>query len=224
MIVGGTGTRLHSMRTLQSRLWDDVGYDETNPSASCKPFDKNRNGQAIAEAAGSLIIEEEEHAKARGATIYGKLLAGGSSCVVDTNGVGDSTRSVVNSMNAALKRAGISVSDLGHINSHGIGTVADDAAEAKAYQELLGGASIPVAALKGATGNAGAGNGFLELTASLLSVADGVIPPAIHTKSFDEDLGFDLVVDQPRATSNKIFANVNFAKVGQSSAAIFEAP
>ncbi|MDA7503712.1 beta-ketoacyl-[acyl-carrier-protein] synthase family protein [bacterium] len=224
MIVGGTGTRLHSMRTLQSRLWDDVGFDETNPSASCKPFDKNRNGQAIAEAAGSLILEEEEHAKARGATIYGKLLAGGSSCVVDTNGVGDSTRSVVNSMNAALKRAGISVSDLGHINSHGIGTVADDAAEAKAYQELLGGASIPVAALKGATGNAGAGNGFLELTASLLSVADGVIPPAIHTKSFDEDLGFDLVVDQPRATSNKIFANVNFAKVGQSSVAIFEAP
>lgn len=223
MIVGGTGTRLHTMRSLQSRLWDEIGHDEANPAASCKPFDKNRNGQAIAEAAGSLILEEEEHAKARGATIYGRLLSGGSSCVVSSTGVGDTTQSVINSVNAALQRAGVSLDDLGHINSHGLGTIKDDAAEAKAYRELSKDNSLPIAALKGGLGNAGAGNGFLEITASLLSLREGTIPHAINTHTPDDELGIDLIVDTPRETSNNLFANVNFAAIGQSSATIFEA-
>lgn len=223
MIVGGTGTRLHGMRTLQTRLWDETGYDENDPSASCKPFDKNRNGQIVAEAAGSLLLEDEEHARARGATIYGRLLSGGSSCVAEVSGKGNTHQSVKNSVNAALRRAGLSVQDLGHVNAHGLGTVADDAAEAQAYRELFDGASVPVTSQKGALGNAGAGNGFLEISASLLSLHEGLIPTTVNCQTVDDSLGIDVVTGDHRATENRIFANVNFAAIGQSSAAIFEA-
>ncbi len=222
MIVGGAGTKLHSIRTLHSRLWDELGYDESNPSASCKPFDKNRNGQVVSEGTGCLILEEEQHAKARGAKIYATLHGGGSSCVASTDGVANNTQSVTNAVSAALKRAGLSVSDLGHINAHGLGTVHDDAAEAKAYQSLLEGTDVPVTALKGYFGNAGAGTGFLEIVASILSLKEGNIPQTMSCSNPDESLEIDIVTGKPRATSNKCFANVNFTSMGQASATIFE--
>lgn len=222
MIVGGTGTRLHTMKTLQARLWDELGYDPDNPAASCKPFDKNRNGQVVAEASGSLILEEEEHAKARGAVIYGRLLSGGSSCVVKSDGTGDSATAIKNSLVAALRRADLSIGDLGHVNAHGLGTVADDLAEAEAYRQIFAGHDIPVTALKGGLGNAGAGNGFLELTASLLSVKQGQIPYTLNCTEPDPNLGIDIVTSSPRETANKLFAKVNFTNVGQASATIFE--
>lgn len=222
MIVGGAGTKLHSIRTLHSRLWEELGYDETNPSASCKPFDKNRNGQVVSEGTGCLILEEEQHAKARGAKIYATLLGGGSSCVANTDGVANNTQSVINAVSAALKRADLSVSDLGHINAHGLGTVHDDAVEAKAYQSLLEGTDVPVTALKGFFGNAGAGTGFLEIAGSILSLTEGSIPQTISCSNPDESLGLNIVAGEPRATSNKVFANVNFTSMGQASATIFE--
>jgi len=222
MIVGGAGTRLHPIRTLHTRLWEELGYDESDPSASCKPFDKNRNGQVVSEGTGCLILEEEEHAKARGANIYATLLSGGSSCVASPDGIADNTQSVINAVSAALRRADLSVSDLGHINAHGLGTVGDDAAEAKAYQALLGGAETPVTALKGYFGNAGAGTGFLEIAGSILSLKEGSIPQTISCSNPDESLGINIVSDGQQATSNKVFANVNFTSIGQASATIFE--
>ncbi len=223
MIVGGTGTRLHPTKTLHTRLWDELGYDESDPSASCKPFDKNRNGQVVSEGSGCLILEEEEHAKARGAKIYATLLGGGSSCVASVDGIADNTLSVINAVSAALKRSGLSVSDLGHINAHGLGTVSDDAAEAKAYHKLLDGADVPVTALKSYFGNAGAGTGFLEIVGSILSLNEGNIPQTISYSSPDDSLGINIVSEGPQATSSKVFASVNFTSMGQASATIFEA-
>ena len=223
MIVGGTGTRLHSMKTLHTRLWDQLGYDESDPSASCKPFDKNRNGQVVAEAAASLILEEEEHAKARGAKIFGRLLSGASSCVARPDGTADIQQAVQNALSAALRRADVSAEDLGHVNAHGLGTVKDDCAEAAGLVSLLNGANVPVMSLKGALGNAGAANGFLELTASMLSLSEGIIPTTINCSSPDESLGIEIVSGEHRPTTNKLFANYNFTAQGQASAVIIEA-
>lgn len=222
MIVGGTGTRLHTMKTLHARLWDELGYDADNPSASCKPFDQRRNGQVVAESAASLILEDEDHAKARGAHIYGRLLSGASSCAVREDLSADNRQSVINALSGALRRAGISIGDLGHINAHGLGTVKDDADEAAAYRTLLNGADVPVTSLKGYFGNPGAGSGFLEIAASLLSLADGNIPQTLNCEQPDESLGIDIVTGGHRPTTNKLFASVNFTNMGQAGATVFE--
>lgn len=222
MIVGGTGTRLHAMKTLQARLWDELAYDENDPSASCKPFDAHRSGQVVAEASGSLILEAEEHAKARGATIYGRLISGGSSCVVKGTDESRTNTAIINAMNSALRRGGLAASDLGHINAHGLGTTKDDAAEASAYRALGTSNPIPTTALKGLFGNAGAGTGFLETAASLLFLKEGLIPPTANCTHPDESLGMDIVTGAPRATENHLFANVNFSAIGQASVTLFE--
>ena len=223
MIVGGTGTRLHTMKTLHSRLWDELGYDAEHPEASCKPFDKNRNGQVVAEAAGCVILEEEGHAQARGAKIYGRLLSGASSCVAKSDGTADIRQAVLNSLNAALKRGDVDAESLGHINAHGLGTIADDRAEAQALVSLLNGAEIPVTSLKGALGNAGAANGFVEMASSLLALNAGLIPRTLHCDQLDESLGINVIHGEHQPTTNKLFASYNFTAQGQASAVILEA-
>ncbi len=222
MVVGGTGTRLHTMRTLHSRLWDELGYDAEDISASCKPFDKNRSGQVVAESSGSLLLEEEEHAKARGATIYARLHSGASSCVARADGTTDQAQAVVNTISASLNRAGLSVADLGHINAHGLGTSIGDAEEAKAYRTLLKDANVPITSLKGQLGNSGAGSGFLEIAGSILALREGKIPGTLNCSSPDESLGIEVVAGQARATENKLFASVNFTMIGQASSVVLE--
>ena len=221
MIVGGTGTRVHPVRAMHAKMWGDLGYDENDPPASCKPFDRDRNGQVVSEGAGCLILEEEGHARARGATIYGRLLAGASSCVAGPDGTPQIQQAIINACHGALRRAGIGLDQLGHINGHGLAMVAEDRIEAAAIR-ALGDPMLPVTGLKGFFGNAGAGTGFMEISASLLALQEGKIPPTLHCRHPDESLEIDIVTT-PRATTNKLFLNMNFTRSGQASAVIFEA-
>lgn len=221
MLVGGTGTRIHPVKAIHARLYDSLGYDEADPAASCKPFDKNRNGQVASEGAVCLVLEEEEHAKKRGATIYGYVLGGSSSCVSNPTGQADISQSVLNAAQGALRRAGIEASQLGHVNAHGIGTVEGDRDEASALRQLLGDSNVPVTALKGHVGNAGAASGFIELVGSLLSLKNaGSVPPILNCKSPDSELGLNLVHDKPLQTENKVFLNVSYTAPGQASAVV----
>lgn len=221
MLVGGTGTRIHPVRAIHARLLDPLGYDETDPASSCKPFDSRRNGQVVSEGAVCLLLEEEEHAKKRGATIYGYLLGGGSSCVASPTGVADVTKAVLNASRSALRRADMTASELGHINAHGIATVEGDRDEAAALRELLGDSAVPVTALKGQIGNAGASSGFIELAGSLLSLKnDNTIPCIQNCEKPDETLGLNFVSGQPQTPKNKVFLNVNYTRTGQASAVV----
>ncbi|WP_437201356.1 beta-ketoacyl-[acyl-carrier-protein] synthase family protein [Planctomicrobium sp. SH664] len=222
MLVGGTGTRIHSVRAIHARLYDDLAYDEENPTASCKPFDQRRSGQVLSEGAACLVLEEEAHAKARGAKILGTLLGGGSSCVAAPDGTADVKQAVLNSARSALRRAGLQASDLGHINAHGIATAEGDRAEAEAIRILTEGANVPVTGLKGYFGNAGASTGFFEIIASLLSLQQGEIPRTLNCRTPDGSLKLNLVGDQTVPTSNKRFLSVNFTRAGQASAVVLE--
>ncbi|WP_437186343.1 beta-ketoacyl-[acyl-carrier-protein] synthase family protein [Planctomicrobium sp. SH668] len=224
MIVGGTGTRIHPVRAIHAKLVDPLAFDESDPSKSSKPFDQNRSGQVVSEGAGCFILEEEEHAKGRGAHIYGYLLSGSSSCVATPEGVADVKAAVVHAVNSALRRAGLKISDIGHINAHGVATLEADQAEAAALRELIGDLDIPVTALKGFFGNAGAASGFFEISASLLSLNDsGSVPPVLNLETPDESVGLNLVQGKPQAVSNKKFLNINFTRPGQASVVIVEA-
>ncbi len=217
MIVGGTGTRMHPMKAMHAHLWSNLGFDEQNPAASCKPFDANRNGQVVGESAGCLILETEAHAQARGAKIYGTFLGGGSSCVCSKDGTPNIKQAILNASRAALRRADMDASELGHVNAHGLGDVAGDAIEAEAINELCPG--VPVVGLKGYFGNSGAATGFLEVAGSLLALETGNLPGTLNTTHPDETLGLD-IVQQQRPVKNKSFLKINYTKLGQASAVV----
>jgi 3-oxoacyl-[acyl-carrier-protein] synthase II len=223
MLVGATGTRIHPVRAIHARLNDELGFDPENPAASCKPFDQKRNGQVVSEASACLILEDEEHARERGATIYGYLLGGGSSCVAAKDGHANIAQAVQNAAKAALRRAGLTIADIGHVNAHGLGTVQDDRDEAEGLRAMIGDADVPVTALKGYFGNGGAATGLVEIMASLLSLHEGKIPMSLNCSNPEEGLGIDLVMGAPRPTANKYFLKVNYTRAGQASAVVLEA-
>lgn len=225
MIAGSTGTRIHPVKTIHAALWDDLAESDDPPETWCRPFDKRRNGQVLAEGACSFTLEEESQARSRGATIYGTILGTGSSCVVSSVGKADKRKAIVNAMQVALNIAGIQPADVGHINANGVATIEDDRDEALAIQEVFGDASatIPVTALKSALGNSGAGCGILELAGSILGLRKQCIPATLNYSTPDPDCPLNVVHGEPLATDNPIVININFTRAGQASAVVVRA-
>ena len=222
MIVGTTGTRIHPSKSMHAVQWDQVGYDPTNPSLSCKPFDTHRSGQVVGEGAASLILETPEYAAARGAKIHGRILSGASSCVTDRAGRPLTQRAMVNAIRMALKQAGMTPSEIGHINAQGLGSTVDDQAEADAIREVFSESApkIPVTAYKGYYGNAGASSGSLDLVATFVSLEDGVLYPALGCDAPDPKCGLNIVVGQPQKITNKTFMKLSYTRQGQAAAII----
>lgn len=223
MIAGSTGARLHDLKSIHAAIWGELGYNAANPTASCRPFDVDRNGQVVAEGAACFVLEAEEHARARGATIYGRLLGGGSSCV--TIGQKPHLReATANSMRKALASAGLSIDEIGHINAHGIGEQQSDLAEAQAIHDVFGqrAAEVPVTSIKGCVGNSGAGAATLDLAASLLGLQHGLIPPTLHCDHPDPACDLNIVRDTPQPAAIKSLINVNFTRFGQASSIVVQ--
>jgi 3-oxoacyl-[acyl-carrier-protein] synthase II len=219
IIAGATGGRLRQFKVIHATLWKELGYHPEDPAASCRPFDVARTGQVVGEGACSFVLEAEEHARARRATILGLLTGSGSSCVA-----GNRRQAVVNAMRAALRSAELSPGDIGHINAHGLGDPAADLEEALAIHDVFGasGAQTPVTSLKGAIGNTAAACGTIELAGSLLGLQQGVIPPTLHCDTPDPECNLNVVRDEPRSTKNRSVLNVNFTRFGQASAVIVQ--
>ena len=225
MVAGTTGTKLHPVKTLNEGLFDDLARGDGPPATWCRPFDVDRTGEVVGEGACTVILEERGHAEARGATILGEVLGFGSACVSRTDGTGRLGEALAVAGRAALRDAGLEPGDLGHVNAHGIGTKRHDADESRGLADLLAGADVPVTALKGYTGNAGAGSGVQELAASLLMLREGLIPVALNLAAPDPECGElrFVVGDHLPADGNRIFLNLNGTRAGQASAAIVRA-
>lgn len=225
MIVGGTGTTLHPIKTLHLALWDDLAKTPEAPEERARPFDLNRAGRVVGEGACSLILENRAHAEARGAKIWGRILGVGSSCVTNSDQSGNYRLALANAMRAALRDAGLKPEEIGHINAHGLGTKDVDTAEAQAILDVFGedlGKRIPVTALKSFMGNSGAGSGLLELAGSVVSLTHGVIPPTLNYDTPDPSCPLNIVAKQPKATTNRVVLSVNVTRIGQAAASIVE--
>ena len=222
MIAGATGARVHPVKAIHTLLWNEFASKADDPLHCVKPFDVNRCGTALGEGSCTLILEEEQHARNRGAQVLGTLLGAGSSAVADKSGKPDVRQCVVNAMRAALRMSGLQPTDIGHINAHGLGGRESDLGEAQAIHEVFGdyGRKVPVVGLKGFWGNSGAGDGALELAASLLALQQGCVPFTLNTTEPDPECGLNIVRDKPQPTDNKVVMNVNFTRIGQSSVVI----
>lgn len=220
MIAGTTGTRIHSVKSIHARLWDQVADFNDPPETWSRPFDATRNGQVLGEGACTLLLEEEQHAKARGATIYGTILGAGSSCVVRRDGTADQRLALKNAMLAALRDSGVTPAEVGHINAHGLSTKEADRAEAAAILDVFGdelGRRVPVTALKSVWGNTGASCGTLELAASLLGLKNGVVPATLNYRHPDPECPLNVVHGSPAAATNPVAMKLSVTRMGQAS-------
>ena len=138
MIAGATGTRVHPMKAIHAIQTEQLAMNGIEPARASRPFDLNRKGMVLGEGAAAVIVEELEHAQARGATIYGEIMGHGSSQVTDRNFVAHRDRALANVLRMTLADAGASIDDVGHIHAHGLGTQSCDAEEAKAIREVFG--------------------------------------------------------------------------------------
>jgi 3-oxoacyl-[acyl-carrier-protein] synthase II len=190
----------------------------------CRPFDLHRKGLSLGEGAAFLILEEEGHARKRGARIHGELLGYGLSgdgqhmTAPDPEGKG-----AARAMERALKDAGVSPEEVGYINAHGTATPANDAAETKAIKTLFGerAGKIPVSSSKSMIGHCLGAAGALEAVAAVLAVRDGRIPPTIHYETPDPECDLDYVPNQAREAAVNVALSNSFAFGGNNTALVF---
>ncbi len=225
MITGGADSKIHPLSMVRMTLLDQMSRWSGDPSGACRPFDAARDGWVPGEGAGIIILEERDHAIARGAKIYGEILGFGSGCDanpaggLDPDGIGTEI-----AINAALRDAKLTPGEIGHVNAHGASTIVSDLAEARAINRVFGteaGQGVPVTALKGYMGNIVSGCGAVELIASLLGVNRGLIPATLNCETLDPACGnLDVVTGPPRPTVNPIFLNTNLTRHGQAASVI----
>jgi 3-oxoacyl-[acyl-carrier-protein] synthase II len=179
--AGGVGG-FNSMKALSER--------NDSPETASRPFDKDRDGFVLGEGSGTLILEEYEHAKARGAKIYAEIVGGGMTAdayhitAPHPEGLG-----AINVMKLSLDDAGLKPEDIDYINVHGTSTPLGDIAETKAIREVYGehAFDLNISSTKSMTGHALGAAGAIEAIACILAVKNGVVPPTINHFTDDEE-------------------------------------
>jgi len=159
-----------------------------------RPFDARRDGFICAEGAGALVLEDLEHARRRGARIYGELL--GAASTADAHHItapAPGGNGAAACMELALADARVAPADIGHINAHGTSTPLNDLAEAQAIEKVFGTPTPPVTSVKGVTGHALGGAGAIEAVATTLALHHRLVPPTAGHEQLDPDIHLDVV-------------------------------
>jgi 3-oxoacyl-[acyl-carrier-protein] synthase II len=196
-----------------------------DPNRASIPFDADRSGFVMGEGAGILVLEELEHAKARGAKIYGEVVGYGASCdayhitAPDPEGNG-----AADCMRLALKDAGIEASNISYINAHGTSTHLNDAGETKAIKKVFGedAYKVPVSSTKSMTGHLLGGAGGVEAVFCVKAVDEGFIPATIGYKNADPECDLDIVPNEGRNADVKYAMSNSLGFGGHNACLIFK--
>ncbi len=198
-----------------------------DPQSASRPFDATRDGFVLGEGAGAIVLEEYEHAKARGAKIYAELVGGGLSSdayhmtAPHPEGIG-----VVAVMKNCLENAGMRPEDVDHINTHGTSTPLGDVAELKAITEVFGthAKNININSTKSMTGHLLGAAGAIEAIASLLAMEHGIVPPTINHTTVDENIdpSLNLTLNKPQKREVKVAMSNTFGFGGHNACVLFK--
>ncbi|MFT5314256.1 MAG: 3-oxoacyl-[acyl-carrier-protein] synthase II [Candidatus Krumholzibacteriia bacterium] len=194
MIAGGAEASVCDMALAGFANMKALSSRNDEPERASRPFDVGRDGFVLSEGAGILVLETEEHALNRGATIYGEMVGYGMTgdayhmTQPDTAG-----RGAIASMTQAVKSAGIKPSDVGYINAHGTSTFFNDKVETGAIKSVFGdhAKNLKISSTKSMTGHALGAAGGLEAVISILALNDGILPPTINLDNPDPDCDLD---------------------------------
>ena len=195
MVCGGTEGAVSRIALAGFSAMKALSTRNDNPAAASRPWDKNRDGFIMAEGAGVLVLEEYEHAVARGAKIYAEVAGYGMSAdayhitAPAPNGEGGKR-----AMISALKDAGLNPSDVDYVNAHGTSTGLGDVGELAAVQDLFAGTDVCMSSTKSMTGHLLGAAGAVEAIFCVLAIRDGIVPPTINLDDPEDAVGdFDLV-------------------------------
>ncbi|SPM32000.1 3-oxoacyl-ACP synthase KasB [Mycobacterium terramassiliense] len=222
-ICGGVETKIEAvpiaafaqMRIVMSTKNDD-------PVGACRPFDRDRTGFVFGEAGALMVIETEEHAKARGATILARLMGAGITSdgyhmvAPDPNG-----ERAGHAMSRAIQLAGLTPGDIDHVNAHATGTSVGDLAESRAINNALGSNKPAVYAPKAALGHSVGAVGAVESILTVLALRDQVVPPTLNLENLDPEIDLDVVAGKPRPGDYKYAINNSFGFGGHNVALAF---
>jgi 3-oxoacyl-[acyl-carrier-protein] synthase II len=195
-----------------------------NPTRASRPYDKARDGFVMGEGAGVVVLETIEHAKARGAKIYAELIGYGmSGDAYHITAPAPDGDGALRCMNSAIRRAGISASDIDYINAHGTSTPLGDEIELGAVQKLVGNAagSISMSSTKSCVGHLLGAAGAIEAIFSILAIRDGIVPPTINLDNPSVETPIDLVPHQPRKRKVDTVLSNSFGFGGTNASLIF---
>ena len=202
VVSGGVEAAIHPMPMSGFAAMKALSTRNDDPARASRPYDLNRDGFVLGEGGGVLILEEYEHARARGARIYCEIVGQGLTsdgyhiAAPDPDGAG-----VQRAIRFALRDAGLSTKDIVHLNAHATSTPAGDVAEANALRAALGDDAdhVAVSATKSMTGHLLGGAGAIESLFIVKSLQDRLAPPSINIDDLDPAVTIDVVRDKPRA-------------------------
>ncbi len=200
-----------------------TGRNDT-PELASRPYDRDRDGFVLGEGAGVVVLEELEHAKARGAKIYGEVtgygLTGDAYHITAPSEDGDGA---FRCMKAALKRAGLSPSDIDYINAHGTSTMADTI-ELGAVERLVGDSAskVSMSSTKSSIGHLLGAAGAAEAIFSLLAIRDNIAPPTINLDNPERETAIDLVPKTPRRRQIDVALSNSFGFGGTNASLVFQ--
>lgn len=227
VVAGGAGGAIGQLGIGGFNAMKALSTRNEDPLTASRPFDLNRDGFVLGEGAGSLVLEEYEHAIARGAKIYAEVVGGGESAdayhitAPDPEGSGGAL-----SMQRALRDAGLSPEAIDHINAHGTSTPMGDVAETLAIKKVFGehAYNISINSTKSMIGHLLGGAGAVEAIATILALKNGIIPPTIN--HFDDDPQIDprldIVFNKARQRDINYGLSNSFGFGGQNATVIFK--
>ena len=201
MLAGGTHSMIHPLGLTGFILLTAMSTRNDDPARASRPFDRDRDGFVLGEGGGVLVLEELEHARARGAVIHGEVAGHCSTAdafrLTDSH---DEGRGAVAAMRGALADAGVCPSDVGYINAHGTSTPSNDSIETLAIKRVFGDAAyrVPISSTKSMTGHLVSAGGAVEAIACLLAIRDGVLPPTINLENPDPACDLDYIPNEAR--------------------------
>ena len=197
-----------------------------SPEKASRPYDEERDGFVMGEGAGVVVLEEYEHAKARGARIYGEVIGYGMSGdayhITAPSPEGDGA---FRCMQAAVKRAGIDVSEIDYVNAHGTSTPMGDEIELKAIERLLGSSAsgLTMSSTKSAIGHLLGAAGSVETIFALLAMRDNIVPPTINLDNPSVETAIDLVPHKAKEKEINVVLNNSFGFGGTNASLIMRA-
>lgn len=200
-----------------------TGFND-RPEMGSRPYDKDRDGFVMGEGAGCVVLEEYEHAKARGARIYGELigygLTGDAHHITAPAQDGDGA---FRCMNAAIKRAGIAASDIDYVNAHGTSTPLGDEIELGAVERVVGNAAskISMSSTKSAVGHLLGAAGAVEAIFCLLAMRDNVVPPTLNLDNPSVETALDLTPHKAKAKDISVVLSNSFGFGGTNASLVF---
>ncbi len=226
MLSGGAHSMIHPFGVTGFNLLTALSERNSSPQTASRPFDLNRDGFVLGEGAGMLVLEELEHAKARGAQIYGEIRGYGSTAdayrITDIHPEG---RGAISCIKMALRDAEMNAEEIGYVNAHGTSTKVNDHVETMAIKGGLGEHAwkTPVSSIKSMMGHLIAAAGAVEAITCMLAIRDGVLPPTINYETPDPECDLDYIPNQPREKRIKAALSNSFGFGGQNVALIISA-